>query len=301
MSQVDYLGIPHNWEYSIDNAPVIVLARRSGPPKQYREWVFPRETHFTQSEETVAREWAQPYEVLEVIRPASGRPLGSGQEILVWQHQEYSWEDLEYYHRTGIIHSAIILVQEAVAESQNGRVLLFLEEHEEVWRRFNDAPEEGELLLERRPRKEFFQSQGLMWHFENRRASHPGGIAWWVGQGGLIGVHALRPADGTYLEERRGLWRLLPEDWEVMSPLIRETDWSRLEFKGELKPDETLPRVDVPGAGGGSWLVHGTGTSPEVLAHRRILGTLQSHAEGLPWIRVREDTVDFGWRPGALW
>lgn len=150
VSQVHVHEIPHNWEHSLERAPVIVVARRSSSPQLYRQWVFPRETHYAQAEETVAREWVQHYEILEVIRPAAERSLGPGQEIRVWRQPEYGPGDLEHYHRTGEIHSPIILVKEAVVEILDGRVLLFLEPHQDVWRYFDDSPEEGESLLDRR-------------------------------------------------------------------------------------------------------------------------------------------------------
>lgn len=158
VSQVHYQGIPHDWEHSLEHAPVIVVARRKGGPQLYKEWIFPREAHYTRSEETIAREWVQAYEILEVVRSASGRPMVLGQEILVWQQPEYGREELEYYHRTGIIHSPMILVKEAAAEIRDGRVLLFLQPHEELWRFYNDAPEEGESLLKQRTTTGFLES-----------------------------------------------------------------------------------------------------------------------------------------------
>ena len=74
MSQVHVQEVPHNWEHSLERAPVIVVARRSGS----------------------------------------------------------------------------LQVQQAVAEVLGGRVLLFLEPHQDVWRYFDDSPEEGESLLDRR-------------------------------------------------------------------------------------------------------------------------------------------------------
>jgi hypothetical protein len=269
VSQVDYQEIPHDWEYSLDHAPMIVLARRTGPAELYREQTFPRETHVDGTEKTVAREFAQPYEILEVIRPVPGRPLGPGQEIRVWLEPEYGPADLEHFHRTGIIHSPFILVKEAEEEVRDGRVVLFLEPHEGVWRSFNTSPEEGEALLERLPPEQVFPPEKLLWHFENRSAFHRGGIAWWISE-------------------------------EALSPLIRETDWSRLAFQGTLIPDETLPRIDIPGPHGGSWLVQATGPSPEARAYRRLLGALQGDADGLSWRTVREVTVDFTWQPEAF-
>jgi hypothetical protein len=300
VSQVHYQEIPHDWEYSLDHAPVIVRARRTGPAALYREQVFPRETHVDGTEETVAREFARPYEILEVIRPAAGRPLGPGQEIRVWQEPEYGPTELEHFHRTGSIHSPFILVKEAEEEVREGRLVLFLEPHEGVWRSFNGAPEEGEALLKRRSRGELVPPERLLWHFENRSAFHRDGVAWWISESGLVAVHAVRPAEGAFLEERRGLWRLLPEDWEALSPLISGTDWSRLAFQGTLIPDETRPRIDTPGPDGGSWLVEASGSTPETRAYRRLLGALQGDAEGLRWRTVRESTVDFGWQPEAF-
>ncbi len=114
---------------------------------------------------------------------------------------------------------------------------------------------------------------------------------------GLVAVHAVQPGNGVHLEERRGIWRLLAEEWEVLSTLIRETDWSRLAFHGTLIPDETRPRIDIPGREGGSWLVRADGSTGEAQAYRRLLGALQGDAEGLSWRTVREDTVEFGWQP----
>lgn len=161
MSQIDYQSIPHNWSHSMDNAPVIVIARKTGSLQKIQERVFPKETHITQSAETIWQEWAQPFVILEIIRPFPGRPLGPGQEILVWHQQEYSWEDLESYHRTGIIHSLSVLIQEAEEPVKDGRVLLFLEPHEHIWRPYNFSPEEGEALLERRTREQLFTPENL--------------------------------------------------------------------------------------------------------------------------------------------
>jgi hypothetical protein len=301
MTQVHYQTIPHNWEHSFDNSPVIVLARRTGSLQKIREWVFPRETHVTKSEETLWQEWAQPYEILEVIRPAPGRPLGPGQEILVWQEQEYGWQDLEYYHQTGIIHSPFVLVQEAEEDIQNGRVLLFLEPSEDLWRPYNATPEAGEALLDRRGRERVFPPESLLLYFENRSRYHRDGIAWWISQEGLVGFHGIRILDGTYLEERRGIWRLLPEEWEQLSTLIRTTRWNHLEFRGALLPDETRPRLQLATpTQTGSWLVEALGESAEASAYRRLFGTLQSQAEGLRWIRTQDSFVDFGWKPWNL-
>ncbi|TVQ18083.1 MAG: hypothetical protein EA382_18145 [Spirochaetaceae bacterium] len=151
VSQVDFHEIPHDWEHSLEHAPVIVVARQAGSPELYREWVFPRATHYERKEETVARESVQPYEVLEVIRADPNRPLNPGQRIDVWREPEYGRSELEHYHRTGIIHSPLILLKQAAAAIVDGRVLLFLTPHEEVWSYFNGSPEEGEALLERRP------------------------------------------------------------------------------------------------------------------------------------------------------
>ncbi len=193
VSQVHYQEIPHDWEYSMEHAPVIVLARRTGPPELYREKIFPRETHVDGSEETVAQEFAQPYEVLEVIRPAVGRPLGAGQQIRVWQEPEYGPEELEHYHRTGGLDSPFILVKEAAEEVKDGRAVLFLEAHEDVWRYFNGSPEEGEALLERQPREQLLPAEKILWHFEDRSAFHRDGIAWWISEEGLVAVHAVKP------------------------------------------------------------------------------------------------------------
>ncbi len=47
-------------------------------------------------------------------------------------------------------------------------------------------------------------------------------------------------------------------------------------------------------------MVEASGSTPEARAYRRLLGSLQGDAEGLPWRSVREETVEFGWQPEAF-
>jgi hypothetical protein len=151
VSQVFYEEIPHDWEFSLQYAPVIVLARRIGDPVVYREWIFPKETHFQQEAESRAAEWAQGYAVVEVLRPGTGHPLEPGQKILVWEAPEYHHSEIEHYHETGDIYSPFILKKTPTEEPGGVEVILFLQPHEEIWTFFNDAPEEGKALLERIP------------------------------------------------------------------------------------------------------------------------------------------------------
>lgn len=54
VSQVHVEETPHDWEHSLEHAPVVVLARRSGSLELFREWIFPRETHYEKNQETGA-------------------------------------------------------------------------------------------------------------------------------------------------------------------------------------------------------------------------------------------------------
>jgi len=299
LSQVHYQEIPHDWEDSFQRSSAIVIARRAGDMELYKEIVFPKETHYNQNQETLYREWSLPYEVVEVIRPARGQALGPGQKIQVWLWGEYGPDDLESYHTTGIIHSPIILLKEREAEIQGDRVLLFLEPHENVWRSFNQAPEEGEGLLERLREEGTnpWAPESLFWYWEDRSWFHRDGEAIWISEEGLAVRHTLRFSDSGQIEERKVYWRIGSEDWEEAKMIIQGTLWDRLELRKILLPDETRPLLWAGGVKGGQWLIDIVEPSEESLAYQKILGLSRSQGEDIPWLEVSDDRENFQWWP----
>jgi len=300
VSQVHYQEIPHDWERSITNAPAILVVRSAGEPELYREWLFPKSTHHEKKEETRATEWAQPYEIVEVLRPAIDRALGPGQRMLVWREPEYGKEELEYYHRTGNIHSPFILVKAASFVPDSDLLVLFIEAHETIWRPYDGSPPEGIALLKQAAARDLVEAKPLACYLEDRSAFHRDGVAWWLRADGLAVWHALRPAANGGLEEQIGFWRLTAEAWRGYRELIGRTAWAKLDLKQPLLPDETRPRLSVAGSGGGQWLLDLQGPSPEALAYQKLAGALQTGAQELPWLPKRQVQADFGWWPPLI-
>jgi hypothetical protein len=125
MSQVDY----HTERIPLENVvnrttkdDHIIIVRGPVAYKIFIKTVFPKETHYEKTSESIYEEFISAYCITEVIQ---SQRLKIGDSLWVWEKPAYSFEDVKRYHEEGFSSSPVIRKREPEFPFEGDSVIMF--------------------------------------------------------------------------------------------------------------------------------------------------------------------------------
>ncbi len=143
VSQIVYVpSEPIPLEDSVRSSTEVLVVKQLGKTRELQRKVFPKETHFQKSSETVYVEYAELFEVVQTLK--SSRTFQPGEIISVFVNAAYGEHAIREAHEKGIVESPALLSYAPHFKCDTGTCVIFLTQHptlKEVWLNVFDARE----------------------------------------------------------------------------------------------------------------------------------------------------------------
>lgn len=127
MSQVSYMPMHIPLEH-LAWAPHVAILVASGPERAdvFNHIVFPKETHYTQSAESVYTDYEHTYRIVRVIRDRESQ-LKAGDTVKIYDPPAYDRADIEASHTIGLMTSPCILMRTPIHPIGGNEMILFIQ------------------------------------------------------------------------------------------------------------------------------------------------------------------------------
>jgi len=280
---------------SIKLSEHILVAEDLNKTDIYKEKKFPKETHFQKKEETIYRDFYKVFKVKKVIKSDK---IKVGELIKVYQIPAYPEELVRQSHEEGMLESPIVEESTPRFPSKESTKIIFLQNFEKIYLQSGSSPSEGMSGLGEIEGLIDIDSHKTLFYFEDRSQFHGDGESIVLGEKGLLFSHKIKIIGNGKSKETICQKQIGKKDLNSATKLIKEISWSKLEFKGTLVPDETVPVAYVGLEHKRSWSIRinilpSNKLPVDITKYQELLLLLRNLCPEQGWVEKKIDEINF--------